>query len=212
MTGQPDREQSPATAAAADAAPRGYELCVDGAGVFRLLPGHPVTIGSPDPAFRGAGEHVGIRANLSRRQARLIRSGDRFVLETGGRGDAPAQRRLLGDREDLAFGPVRLAFAQPSPLSPTAVLSLGGSHSWADPCDGVVLFDRNCILGAGEGVHIRSHQLEGRLVVFWRDGLKVKADRPLVREGDELAPGSVLGLAGDTDLEMDSCRIRVSPL
>jgi len=161
-----------------------------------------VTFGGP--AAEGAKADVSLLANLSRRHATFVRSGERYLLLA----HAPVQvaGRAVHDRVDLSDGyevglgaNVRLTFRLPSVMSGTARLDFASDHRPARSADGVVLMDETCLLGPGAENHIRCPGWQQSVLLFRREGrLWCKSRDELflggkhAPDGGELEPGVVV--------------------
>ncbi len=186
----------------ASAAGEKFVLWIDQVGAFLLCLKNEVTIGGP--AADGTYADVSLLANLSRRHATFVRSGERYLLVA----HAPVQvaGRDVHDRADLSDGyevslgaNVRLKFCLPSVMSGTARLEFVSDHRPARAADSVILMDETCLVGPGIENHIRCpawqqsvllYRREGRLWCKSREGLFLGGRH--APEGGELQPGVVV--------------------
>lgn len=155
-----------------------FVIWIDQVGAFILCLNSEVTIGGPVSRGEGAegvSADVALLANLSRRHATLVRSGESYVLAA----HAPAQvaGRTVHDRVDLGDGyvlslgtNVRLKFRLPSVMSGTARLEFLSDHRPAHTADAIILMDETCLVGPGPENHIRCPGWSQTILLFRRDG------------------------------------------
>jgi hypothetical protein len=130
-----------------------FQLWVDAVGGFLVCLGDEITIGQPAP-----GVDVPILADLSRRHARIRRSGEGYVLQPLQSVQIDAREvtepTLLasGDLIELG-GSVRLRFVRPHLLSSTARLDFVSHHRTQPPVDAVLLMSDTCVLGPKPTAH-----------------------------------------------------------
>jgi hypothetical protein len=179
-----------------------FVVWIDQVGAFLLCLANEVTFGGP--ASEGARADVPLLANLSRRHATFLRSGERYLLLA----HAPTQvaGRDVHDRVDLSDGyevglgaNVRLKFRLPSVMSGTARLEFVSDHRPARAADGVILMDQTCLIGPGAENHIRCPGWPQSVLLFRRDGrLWCKSRDELflggrhAPDGGQLDPGVVV--------------------
>lgn len=160
--------------------PTTHRLWVDAVGAFLVCLGAQVRIGGP-ARFSAEGAEIALMSNLSRCHARLVRSGEMWVLDplgpTSVNGVPATQHRLLQDGDLLRLGEsVELRFRLPSPLSGTARLDLESGHQTQPACDGVILFAETCVMGSGAQAHIASPAGSDQVLLIRRPtGLWCKA-------------------------------------
>lgn len=184
-----------------------FVVWIDRVGAFLLCLKSEVTIGGPvaqgAPA-EGRAADVALLANLSRRHATFVRSGESYVLKA----HAPSQvaGRTVHDRVDLGDGyvlalgaNVQLKFRLPSVMSGTARIEFLSDHRPAYAADGVILMDETCLIGPGPENHIRCPGWPTSVLLFRREGrlwCKSRDDLFLggrhAPEGGELEPGVVV--------------------
>jgi len=156
-------------------------LWIDGAGSYLLLTEDAVTIGSPSTSSERP--DVAIMAAISRRQVQIVRAAEGFLLLPTGDGTPSGRLLRSGETFDIG-GSVQLRLRVPNPLSQSAVLELVSSHRIEPRCDGVILLDQVCVLGAGADAHVRSPLWSTPLLLFRRDtSLWCKAIPNLQRNG-----------------------------
>jgi hypothetical protein len=179
-----------------------FVVWIDQVGAFLLSVKNEIVMGGP--AAEGGAADVPLLANLSRRHATIIRSGERYLLVA----HAPTHvaGRPVHDRADLADGyeitlggSVRLAFRLPSVMSGTARIDFVSDHRPARCVDAVILMDDTCLVGPGAENHIPCRGWQNSLLLFRRDGkLWCKSRDALfvdgihAPEGAELKSGSVV--------------------
>lgn len=178
-----------------------YMLWIDQVGAYLLCLGERTTIGGP--AAEALSE-IPLMANLSRRHATFVRSGEGFVLEAhapvtvGGR--AVHDRADLSDGNEIALGAsVRMRFRVPSAMSGTARLEFVSDHRPLRGADGVILMQDVCLLGAAAENHVHCPRWAESVVIFRReDRLYCKSRGELFIDGrhapagGELKAGSVI--------------------
>ena len=184
-----------------------FVVWIDRVGAFLLCLKSEVTIGGPvsqGAGADGASADVALLANLSRRHATFVRSGERYLLTA----HAPLQvaGRTVHDRVDLGDGyvlalgaNVRLKFRLPSVMSGTARIEFLSDHRPAHAADAIILMDETCLVGPGPENHIRCPGWPNSVLLFRREGrlwCKARDDLFLggrhAPEGGELEPGVVV--------------------
>ena len=191
-----------------------FLLWVDGVGAYLVFLGERLSVGGP--AGSGPGADVSLLANLSRRHATFVRSGESYLLDAqgpvrvNGRGVEGPTHLAHNYQIELGEG-VRLQFRQPSPLSCTGTLGFLSDHRPAQSIDGVVLMDETCLLGPGPDNHIHCSDWENSVLVFRRDGeFHCKAAGDLLVNG-KFAPSVSRFAAGDV-LSVPDGRFRLEAL
>lgn len=137
--------------------PRDFELWIDRVGVYRVSLSPEFWIGGPgQPDQPGL---LSMLARLSRHHARLIRSGEGYLVRSD-RRVVLGQTTVVGAHEladgaelDLGEG-VRLRLRVPHRLSPSARLEFVSDHQPVRRADGVILMSGTCLLGPGEDCHV----------------------------------------------------------
>jgi hypothetical protein len=179
-----------------------FVVWIDRVGAFLLCLGNEVSIGGP--AAEEARADVSLLANLSRRHATFVRSGERYLLLAHSpvhvAGRAVHDRVDLSDGYDVALGAnVRLRFRLPSVMSGTARVEFVSDHRPARSVDGVILMDDTCLFGPGAENHVRCPHWPHAVLLFRRDGkLWCKSREEIflggrhAPEGGELEPGVVV--------------------
>src|SRR5262245_2532454 len=129
-----------------------FVLWIDRVGASLLCLQSEVTVGGP--AAEGRGADVSLLANLSRRHATFVRSGERYLLVAHApvhvAGRVVHDRVDLSDGYDVALGAnVRLKFRLPSVMSGTARIEFVSDHRPARSVDGVILMDDTWLFGLG---------------------------------------------------------------
>lgn len=178
-----------------------FVVWIDEVGAFLVFLKNEITIGGP--ASEAAAD-LPLLANLSRRHATFVRSGERYLLvahspvHLGGR---PVHDRVdLADGSELALGSnVKLRFRLPSAMSGTARLDFVSDHRPARAVDGVILMDETCLIGPTVENHIRCAAWRQSVLLFRRDGgLWCKSRDEIflggrhAPEGGRLEPGMVV--------------------
>jgi hypothetical protein len=182
------------------AACEGFYLWVDGVGAFQLFTGTRVTVGGPT-RDRDSADLV-LLANLSRKHATFVRSGEGYILEAHGAckvADRAVEERThlnTNYRLELASG-VRLRFRLPSVLSATAVVDFLSDHRPNRSIDGVILMEQTCLLGPSLDNHIVCPDWNETVVLyrkpegFWcKSQSQVAIDGQWTESGGLVKPGS----------------------
>ena len=182
-----------------------FLLWIDGVGGYLLCLSERMTIGGPADSHSAA--DLTLLANLSRRHATLVRSGEGYVLEphasTSVGGRLVAEPTSLDGGYELRLGTsVRLQFRLPTVLSGTAVLTFVSDHRPIYSVDGVIMMEHNCLLGPGPDNHVVCPEASESIVLFRRDGKFWCKSRSVVliddkpnREGGPIAVGCVVSTA-----------------
>ena len=183
-----------------------YLLWIDGVGAFQLCLGERVTVGGPTDPKKQA--DVSLLANLSRRHATFVRSGEGYLLEP--HGPTWVGNRQIDEITPLSNGyvirlgdNVSMKFRLPSVLSGTAVLEFVSDHRPVYSVDGVVMMEENCLLGPGQDHHVVCPHWPEPVVLFRRDnqfwcksrnpvtvGGKSSPDGGPIRPGDVVSSGA----------------------
>jgi hypothetical protein len=182
------------------AAADGFYLWVDGVGAFQLFTGSRVTVGGPT-RDRDSADLV-LLANLSRKHATFVRSGEGYILEAHGAckvaDRAVEEQTHLNSNYRLELAPgVRLRFRLPSVLSATAVIDFLSDHRPNRSIDGVILMEQTCLLGPTADNHIVCPDWNETVVLyrkpegFWcKSQSKVAIDGQWTENGGLVKPGS----------------------
>ena len=191
-----------------------YLLWIDGVGAYQLYTGARVTVGGPT-RDKDAADLV-LLANLSRKHATFIRSGEGYVLEAHAPckvADRPVEERTFLNshyRIELASG-VLLQFRVPSVLSATAVIDFISDHRPARSIDGVILMDETCLLGPADDNHVVCPGWSETAVLFRKpDGFWCKSQSPitidgkLMESGGPVKPGEYVS-GGDFGFRLEAC-------
>jgi hypothetical protein len=156
-------------------------LWLDGVGAFLLCFDNQVRIGGSGNERESRAE-ISLMSNLSRHHARLIRSGEVWLLEplgpTAVDGRPVVKHRLLNDGNQIQLGSsVKLRFQLPSALTGTAQLNFESSHRPNPSIDGIILVAGTCIIGPGLDSHITSRPESDRVLLTQRsNGFWCQAD------------------------------------
>jgi hypothetical protein len=156
-------------------------LWLDGVGAFLLCFDNQVRIGGLGNERESRAE-ISLMSNLSRHHARLIRSGEVWLLEplgpTAVDGRPVVKHRLLNDGNQIQLGSsVKLRFQLPSALTGTARLNFESSHRPNPSLVGIILVAGTCIIGPGLDSHITSRPESERVLLTQRStGFWCQAD------------------------------------
>jgi hypothetical protein len=124
----------------------------------------------------GAGRHadVPVLGDLSRRHARIRRSGEGYLVEPfqlvriNGRKVIQASTLSDGDELELGSG-VKFRFRQPHALSATARLDPVSGHRTQPYADGVLLMAESCVLGPKWQNHVVCRDWSSDVVLYRHD-------------------------------------------
>jgi len=187
-----------------------FVLWVDGAEGALVLLGEEITLGGfrPDPNRAD----VCLMANLARKHLTITRAQGRYELQTHQSitlkdhpfPTDPGERITLDQQSEWKMDQdVEIRFRLPTVLSQTAVLDFPGS---ARPITGqppvtvdqVILMDQNCLIGPGNGQHIRLTNSEDGVILYRsKQQLFCKAKTPFSKNEEPLKT-SVSLQPGDT--------------
>lgn len=165
-----------------------FRLWLDGVGVYLLCLDHHLRIGGPTHQADERAE-ISLLSNLSRHHARLIRSGEVWLLEplgpTAVNGNLIVRHTLLNDGNQVQLGSsVNLRIYIPSPLSGTARLELESGHQTQPAVDGVILFAETCVIGTSQDAHIVCiGEMEQVLLIRRPHGLWCKSTESIQVDG-----------------------------
>jgi hypothetical protein len=136
-------------------APR-YVLWVDGVGGYLVCLGEELILGQSLPGDR---VEVPVLGDLSRKHARIRRSGEGYVIEPwqrvgiNGRSITTVTTLCDGDELELGVG-IRFRFRRPHALSATARLDPLSPHRTQPHVDGVLMMAESCVLGPNWQNHV----------------------------------------------------------
>jgi hypothetical protein len=178
------------------AASESFYLWIDGVGAYQLFTGSRVTIGGPT-RNRDAADLV-MLANLSRKHATFVRSGEAYVLEAHGAckvaDRAVEERTHLNNnyRLELAAG-VKLRFRLPSVLSATAVIDFISDHRPNRSIDGVILMEQTCLLGPARDNHVVCPEWNETVLLYRKaDGFWCKSQSQIAIDGQWTEGGGLV--------------------
>lgn len=148
------------------------ELWIDGCGGFRLAVASPGAggsrwqLGGPDLESPDQSSRViRIQADVPRIAGELVRKDSEYAWLPEGSAGA-GKPVLIGAEHPIPMvGSARLFLNVPSPLSPSAVLTLQPPHRFGGHVDGVVLVTDTVLLGPGRECHVRCPELKQRYVL-----------------------------------------------
>lgn len=163
--------------------PERWELWVDRGGGFDILKQSRVTIGGPggdSPA------DIVVRCAWRSRVATILRAAGGDCVDVADQNGSAAGPRMLplstdqwlpldgsqpGDLVGSAGNATpKLRYRRPSPLSPSAVLTVQPPHRLVRPIDATVLFDQTMLVGPEPFNHVRAESLSSQgWVMFRRD-------------------------------------------
>lgn len=190
-----------------------FLLWVDGVGGFLMCLGERTTIGGPADPHQQA--DVALLANLSRKHATFVRSGEGYLLQP--HAAVAVGNRPISDAVPLSSGyiirlgnSVELTFRLPSVLSTTAVLEFRSDHRPVYSVDGVIMMEENCLLGPGSDQHVICPGWSESVVLFRRDGRFWCKSRTPVSvagkpspEGGPIHPGDVVSSGSEVRFRLE---------
>lgn len=158
--------------------PNKFVLWVDGAGGALVFLGTEVTLGGIRHDKNAA--DVCLQSNLPRKHLTLIRRNGSYELRAHHPvrfknqpfPTDPDEQISLEDNTQWRMGEgVEIRFRLPTVLSLTAVLDFQSSHRpvVGQPpvmVDQVILMDQNCLIGPGNGQHIRLKHCEDGVIIY----------------------------------------------
>ena len=147
-------------------------MWVDSVGAFLLCFGPQIRIGGPCRSVAERAE-ISLLSNLSRCHARIVRSGEVWLLEPLGPtsidGRPVVKNGVLQDGNQLRLGEsVEVRFRQPSVLSGSARLDFESGHQTESAVDGVILLAETCVMGSGSDAHIAAPPGSDRVLLIRR--------------------------------------------
>lgn len=180
----------------------GFKLWIDGVGAWLVCLGSEITIGGPGRESKEA--DICLMANISRRHATITRSGETWAIEPHADtkiGERPLHQKaqLRAESRITMSNRVVLGFRVPTALSSTAVLDFESDHRPPQSIDGIVLADKNVLLGPGRENHIVCSHWQDSVVLFrrneqWmcRSKMNLAVDGDIVTEPHEVKAGTVI--------------------
>lgn len=141
-----------------------YLLQVDGIGSFPVFCGRRVTIG---PVSSSIKVDLGLVVSPEAQVREIERlEGDYFLAARN-----ETKRELLADGDRIELTPrCRMQFTLPNPASGTAVLKLSSARLPRSDIQGVLLMDREILIGPAKNCHIQSGQARSVVTIFRRNG------------------------------------------
>lgn len=144
-------------------------LWVDGVGGYLVTLADQIVIGQPGVGASD-GPDLPILADLSRRHARLARTGGRYVLTpygsaklNGKKLDGPA---VIENGALIELGSVTFRLRRPHALSASAILTVESGHRTVPAADAVLLMAESCVLGPKPHSHIRCPEWRDEAILF----------------------------------------------
>lgn len=182
-----------------------FVLWVDGAGGALVLLGEEITLGGlrHDPGR----SDVCLMSNLARKHLTITRSHGSYLLEahepvtfkTQPFAAVKGERVVLKDKAEWTIGEgVEIRFRLPTVLSLSAVLDFQSSHRplvGHPPArvDHVILMEQNCLIGPGNGQHIRLKNCEEGVILYQsKQQLWCKSRTPFSKNEGPLATSTSL--------------------
>jgi hypothetical protein len=176
--------------------PMRFLIQVDGVGSFLVVRDRRVTVG---PISSSKMPDVGLMADPGLPVVTLERLDDDYFI----RGDDPVRvndksmaNGLLNNGDKIALAPrCRMKFTVPNPASSSALLTLSGARLPQADVRGVILMNREIILGPGPSAHIRADHLSEKIVLFVNhDRLMCRAGQPIRVDRDAVDPSAGIAM------------------
>jgi hypothetical protein len=173
-----------------------YMLWIDGVGAWQLCVGDKFLIGGP--TLEHATPDICLMANLSRRHATLLRTGEDWFIHphqstvVSGRPVSGPTLLRTGDAIVLAER-VRLGFRIPSVLGGSALIDFESHHRPAHSVDGIILMTDRILLGPRRDHHVCCPDWPDLVVLYRQDGkLRCKSKQPVTVNGEKSGDSAVL--------------------
>ena len=165
-----------------------FILQMDGIGAYHVLCDDCVTIGPVSSSTRSDIELV-TAPDVRPRQIERI-DGDYFFGDT----DSGSAKQLLGDGERVELSPrCRFKFTLPNPASNTACLIPSSGRFPRADISGVILMDREILIGPERNNHVQSGQISEAVTLFLQDGhLRCRSSQPVYADGCAVGAGQAL--------------------
>ncbi len=164
-----------------------FILQMDGIGAYHVLCDDRVTMGPVSSSTRSDIELV-TAPDVRPRQIERI-DGDYFFGDAGSTG-----KQLLGDGDRVELSPrCRFKFTLPNPASNTACLIPSSGRFPRADISGVVLMDREILIGPERNNHVQSGQIPEAVTLFLQDGrLRCRSSQPVYADGCAVGAGQAL--------------------
>lgn len=178
-----------------DNLPESFTLQVDGVGSFRVLRKWKVTIG---PVSSSRLVDVPLLADASLPTITIERNEEDYFLKSELPvmiNDKVAISKLLRNGDRIVLGRCRITFVQPNPASTTVMLQMQGARLSRSDLRGVVLLDRELMIGPGSQAHVRAEALSAPLALLVRDGkLTAQAQENIEINGQPMGRAAALAM------------------
>ncbi|TWU34345.1 hypothetical protein [Novipirellula artificiosorum] len=168
-----------------------WRLWVDGCGGFLILSGDRWTVGGPTGRLGGLSSNgektktdICVATDWPSHAGTLSRSEDCFFWQAWSQGQKTDRIAVSSGRSLPIDGAAEMNLVQPSPLSPTGVLTLRPPHRFTGHVDAVILAEQALLVGSTNDCHARGHWMAetDKVVMTRRDDVwmaKSVADREL---------------------------------
>ena len=174
-----------------------FMLQIDGVGTYLVLCNDSVTIG---PVSSPCHCDVAIVAAADMPVAAIDRSqGDYFIKSErpiSVNGNAVTGKLLTNGDKIALSNRCRMKFVRSNSASNTAELAASSVRFTRADMTGVILMDREILIGAGGSNHIRTDQVSDKVMLFRRDGKilcrskeTIEIDGNIKANESEIAPG-----------------------
>ncbi len=163
-----------------------FLLWVDGVGGYLVCLGNEVVLGQ---AASGNTVDIPLLADISRRHARIRRSGEGYVIDPlhslRVNNELVRTATPLGHGDEIELGSgVRLGFRQPHALSASARLDFLSRHRTQPYADSILLMAESCVLGPRKQNHVVCPLWEMDVVLIRQDnGLSCRAPAAIEIDG-----------------------------
>ncbi len=198
------------------------QLWIDGVGCYLIIFESDVAIGNSIPYSTTEAQpkrpRISITSDLTTVHADIEYQESHFWMTPYSRTDVDDERIMASHRlchgariqlGDSAFeDAVQLRFTTPSPLSQSSILQIESGHRHAQGVDGVVLFQKTCLLGAGEQKHIRCDDWAEDVILFERENQLFCKTQSIEINVDGQACGQVVKVHDGAHLQGDDWSMR----
>ena len=186
-----------------------FILQIDGVGAYHVLCDDRVMIG---PISGSKHSDIELVTAPDVRVKQIERAeGDYFIgLPDSAPGSGPVPKQLLNDGQRVELSPrCRFKFSTPNPASSTACLIPSSARFPRADISGVILMDREILIGPERNNHIQSGQIDEAIVLFLQGNrILCRAQQPIRVDGRALIAGQALPM--DKQIEIGDVRLNLS--
>ena len=165
-----------------------FILQMDGIGAYHVLCGNRITIGPVSGSKRSDIELVTAPDVRPRKIERI--DSDYFF----GGDESGSDKQLLADGDRIELSPrCRFKFTLPNPASSTACLIPSSGRFPRADISGVIMMDREILIGPERNNHVQSGQVPEAITLFLQDGqIRCRSSQPIYAAGSALGPDQAL--------------------